>query len=70
MPHRYADAACVESEPRPVTVPEATVIVIVLVLAAVLAVMGQPTVSVFVIAAQLMITRLLGAQTLATAAGA
>ena len=70
MPHRSTDAACVESKPHPVTVPEATVIVIVLVLSTVLAVLGQPTVSVFVIAAHLVLTRVFRAEALTAAAGA
>jgi hypothetical protein len=66
---RSADAACLESTPRPVTVPQVTVIVIVLVLAAWLAVKGQPTASAFVVVAELVLTRLFRARPIAAVAG-
>jgi hypothetical protein len=53
-----------------VTVPQVTVIVIVLVLAAWLAVKGQPTASAFVVVAELVLTRLFRARPIAAVAGA
>ncbi|OSY42568.1 hypothetical protein BG653_04728 [Streptomyces platensis] len=51
-------AACVESGEPPLTTPEATIIVIVLVLATLLALAGLPSLSVFVLLAEAIDTGL------------
>ncbi|MGW2818251.1 hypothetical protein [Streptomyces sp. NPDC001415] len=49
MPSRPVRAACVQSGPAPLTAPETTIVVIVLILATILALAGLPSLSVTVL---------------------